>query len=141
MKWAGLPVLVYTALLVYYSLISPLILATQPGGPLLLATFSFHQGFYIHVAAYLILAVLWRLSGLRGLGCFLTSSATGALLEMVQPLFHRYASLVDMAANTSGALIGFGIATVMFDRCFARWSGLRLRSPSLGRSDTPSQWH
>ena len=113
MRWTALPLLAYNVLLVYYSLISPLILATQPGGPLLLMTFSFGQGFYIHVAAYLILAVLWGLSGLRGLRCLLVSSATGCLLEIVQPLFHRYASLVDMTGNAMGALIGFGILTAV----------------------------
>jgi VanZ family protein len=89
-------------------------LASHPAGKLIVAVFSFSEGFYIHLGAYMILTLLWATAALGKSGSFLIASATGALLELLQMLFpNRYASLGDMSANILGAFIGYAILAVV----------------------------
>lgn len=97
-------VLLYTALISYYSLAEPSRLEAVPGVGQVQGIWG---GFFTHLGAYLVLGALWRLEG-RGIGSGIALSvATGLVLEAVQSLTpYREVSLSDAAANTLGSLLG-----------------------------------
>lgn len=104
MKPTSLILLTYNFALIYMSLIPGERLEAYPG----VALIELHRGFYVHLAAYFLLTVFWRVYGVGKEDAFVASSMTGAMLEALQGIIpNRFTSISDLAANILGALGGY----------------------------------
>jgi VanZ family protein len=64
----------------------------------------------VHFMAFATLAFPLARTGRFGvIPVFIGASAFGAIIELIQPTFHRSAELSDWVADTLGALIGIGL--------------------------------
>ena len=64
----------------------------------------------VHFIAFAALAFPLARTGRLGLlPVFIGTSAFGAIIELIQPIFNRTAELSDWVADTLGVLIGIGL--------------------------------
>jgi VanZ family protein len=92
----------YTAIVVYYSLVTE-----EEMEPLLGDVLKIKGGFYVHLLAYLVMAVLWRGAGYAMLTSLVLAVAIGGSLEFAQLFMpFRSASVMDFLANSLGGFAG-----------------------------------
>lgn len=69
---------------------------------------ALNEGFYIHMVTYMVLAILWKIVGLKDIYSLVIAMLTGTILEIVQLFLpNRYLSLNDILANLLGAFLGY----------------------------------
>jgi VanZ family protein len=75
--------------------------------PALAGALRIREGFYVHLLAYLVMAVLWRGAGYAMLTSFILAAAIGSSLELAQLFIpFRAASVMDFVANSLGGFVG-----------------------------------
>lgn len=94
---------VYSAIVVYYSLVLEEELERVP----LIGQLYQIESFYVHLLAYLVMAVLWRGTGSKMTTSLIIAVAIGGVIEVVQSFMpFRYGSLMDFLANSMGVFVG-----------------------------------
>lgn len=107
--------IVYTAIIVYYSLFGEEELKTIPGEML-----NIKEGFYVHLLAYLVMAILWRGAGAAMLISLILAVAIGGSLEVAQSFLPlRTASIMDFLGNSLGAFVGAVVVPKMMRKRFS----------------------
>ena len=97
-------VIVYTVIVIYYSLVLEEELERVP---LIGELFKIREGFYIHLLAYLVMAALWRGAGSKMTTSLIIAVTIGGVLEVAQSFMpSRYASFMDFFADSLGAFVG-----------------------------------
>ncbi len=101
---------IYTGVIVYYSLF-----AEEEMTPFLLSeALKIKEGFYVHLLAYLGMAMLWRGAGYAMLASFVLAVAIGGSLEFAQLFLpFRVASVTDFLANSLGGFAGGMVSSLV----------------------------
>ena len=105
--------IIYTTTIAYYSLVTE-----EEVEPLLGEALKIKGGFYVHLFAYLVMAILWRGAGYAMLTSFILAVTIGGSLEFTQLFLpFRSASVMDLLANSLGGFAG-GVVVPLVRRKF-----------------------